>query len=377
MSGARIASATLEQLRITNKTVWSFVRLETSDGRVGFGEASLPNRHGEVQAAADDWLATVAGRAATLADVAPAWRGRDRIGDAAIASAIDMALYDLAGQREGVPVHALLGGARRERIALYANINRRTTDRAPAGFAATARRAADLGFTAFKLAPFDELDPEVCAGPHFEAGLAAGLARVAAVREEIGPDALLRVDCHWRCTAKAAAALIEAAEPYGLDWIECPIAEVPENAAAIARLRREANRRGIRLAGLEMGTGLGAFAPYLEADAYDVIMPDVKYLGGLALMADLAALAADHGATLSLHNPTGPISHAASLQVCAALPQCDTLEMQFDESPLFDALLAGPPFTSAGGFSAVPNVPGLGATLDMRRVEELRLEPIA
>lgn len=377
MSGVRIASATLEQLRITPKTVWSFVRLETSDGRVGFGEASLPNRHAEVQVAADDWLATVAGREASLGAIAPAWRGRDRVGDAAIASAIDMALYDLAGQREGVPVHALLGGARRDRIALYANINRGTTDRSPAGFAATAKRAAGQGFTAFKLAPFDELDPDVCAGPQFEAGLAAGLARVAATRAAIGPDALLRVDCHWRCTAPAAAALIEAAEPYGLDWIECPIAEIPANAAAIAGLRREANRRGIRLAGLEMGTGLGAFAPYLEADAYDVIMPDVKYLGGLALMADLAALAANHGATLSLHNPTGPISHAASLHVCAALPECDALELQFDESPLFDALLAGPHFTSAGGFSAVPQTPGIGAALDMHRVQELRLEPTA
>lgn len=377
MTDLTIASATLEHLRITPKTVWSFVRLETDDGRVGFGEASLPSKPDGVRQAADAWLARLEGRPATFEEIRRAWGGRTDIADAAIASALDMALHDIAGQADGVPVHALLGGARRGEIALYANINRATIDRSPAGFAATAERALKHGFTMFKLAPFDELSPEIGERADFEALLDTGLARVAATRAVIGPDARLRVDCHWRFTHRGAKTLIEAAVPLGLDWIECPIAETPANAAAIADLRSAANAEGIRLAGLEMGVGLEAFAPYLEAGAYDVIMPDVKYLGGLALMMDLAALAARHGAVLSLHNPTGPVCHAASLHVSAALPAYDSLEMQFDESPLFDALLAGPPFTNAGGVSPVPETPGLGAALDMRRVEDLRVESLA
>ena len=377
MTHPAITSATLEHLRITPKTIWSFVRLSTDDGHVGFGEASLPNRPAAVLEAANTWLADIVGRPAAVAEITRAAGGRSGLGDAAVVSALDMALHDVAGQAEGVPVHARLGGAKRDEIALYANINRATTDRSPAGFAATAERALKHGFSMFKLAPFDELSPEACEGDDFAARLDAGLARVAATRAVIGPEARLRVDCHWRFTEPAAQTLIEAAVPLGLDWIECPIAETPQNAAAIAGLRQAANREGIRLAGLEMGVGLEAFAPYLEAGAYDVIMPDVKYLGGLALMLDLAALAGRHGAILSLHNPTGPLCHAASLHVSAALPAYDSLEMQFDESPLFDALLDGPPFTNAGGKSAVPGGPGLGAALDMRRVADLRVESLA
>jgi galactonate dehydratase len=284
-----------------------------------------------------------------------------------------MALLDLEGQRTGQPVHALLGGARRDKVLLYANINRRTTPRTPEAFAASARLAAGRGYGIFKLAPFDEITPEVCREDDFDALLELGLERIAAARAAVGAEATLRVDCHWRFDHAGALRMIDACSAFGLDWIECPVVEDVAAAAAIAALRRHSNGRGMRLAGLETGIGLAAFAPFLAAGAYDVIMPDVKYLGGLGLFAELGELARRHGAVLSPHNPSGPVCHAASLHVACALAAVDSLEHQFDETPLFDALVGSALAPPRDGLAPVPQGPGLGVALDQEWTRKLRI----
>src|SRR5690606_12846379 len=112
--------------------------------------------------------------------------------------AIEQALWDLLGQQLGVPVHALFGGCLRDRLRLYANINRHVRQRTPAGFAEAARQAVDEGFSAIKLAPFDELNApdHIRTGP--QAAWRAGVERVKAVRAAIGDTVELAVDCHGR-----------------------------------------------------------------------------------------------------------------------------------------------------------------------------------
>jgi galactonate dehydratase len=129
----------------------------------------------------------------------------------------------------------------------------------------------------------------------------------------------------------------------------------------------------MRLAGLETGIGLEAFAPFLAVGAYDVIMPDVKYLGGLGLFAELGDLARRHGAVLSPHNPSGPVCHAASLHVACALAAVDSLEVQFDETPLFNALVGSAFEPPSGGLAPVSQAPGLGVALDRAWIEKLRI----
>ncbi|MBV8458256.1 MAG: hypothetical protein JO122_16765, partial [Acetobacteraceae bacterium] len=80
------------------------------------------------------------------------------------------------------------------------------------------------------------------------------------------------------------------------------------------------------------------FRLFLDAGAYDVMMPDVKYVGGISAMIELAEDMRIGGCTFSPHNPSGPVCHAASLHVCAAATALQRLEMQFDETPLFDSL---------------------------------------
>jgi galactonate dehydratase len=106
------------------------------------------------------------------------------------------------------------------------------------------------------------------------------------------------------------------------------------------------------------------FAPFLSAGAYDVIMPDIKYVGGLKELLALAADARQAGVELSLHNPTGPVCHAVSLHVCSAIGSTDLLEMQFDESPLFEQLQAPrlPPIDRDAALT--PNLPGIGLSLE-------------
>ena len=366
-----------DAVRITAKTIWLFVRLRAEGGIVGTGEATLAGATPAVAAAAERAGPGLLGVALTPETVAAKLR-LDTLAEAAFASAVDMALLDLAAQRGGCRLAALLAPEARTSIPLYANINRRTVDRTPGGFAKSAEEALAAGHSTVKVAPFDEVTPARCREPAFEQALEPGLARVAAVRDAIGPSVPLRVDCHWRFDRAAAERLIDAVAPVAPDWVECPIAETPETVSDLVALRRRANAHDIRLAGLETGVGVEGFRPFLEAGAYDVIMPDVKYLGGLRLFPELDRLAKSCGAVVSPHNPTGPICHAASLHAAACCGALDSLELQFDESPLFDELVGGPVAAFADGAAALPRGgTGLGVELDERVIERTRIAELS
>ena len=105
------------------------------------------------------------------------------------------------------------------------------------------------GHVAFKLAPVDELNTDICALGAGVAAMQPGLERTAAARQAVGSGRRLMVDCHWRFDETTATALIHAGAAFGRYWIECPLPEDHANIAAPVRLRRLANQRGIRLAG--------------------------------------------------------------------------------------------------------------------------------
>jgi galactonate dehydratase len=283
---------------------------------------------------------------------------------AAAFSALDQALWDIAAQRRGVPLACALGSPVRNSVPLYANINRRTRDRSPQGFAASAREALACGHCAIKIAPFDEADEGARRGGGLADAVTPGLSRIEAVRAAIGAESVLRIDCHWRLDERTASRVIAACAETNVDWVECPLPETAENLVALARLRAQANARDMRLAGCEKQVRVEGFQPFLRAGAYDVMMPDVKYAGGLREMLRIAAALDRVGVAFSPHNPTGPICHAASLHVCAVSPALDRLEMQFDETPLFAALQYPELARPAGGAVAVPRGAGLGLALD-------------
>lgn len=345
---------------VSAKTDWTFIRVETSDGLSGLGEASLSGQEAAMQGIARQLGQGLIGAPLTAIErlVEGPAEGRAQ---RAVVSAIEQASWDLRGKAAHKPVHALLGGARHETVPLYANINRRTVDRTPEGFVASARDALAAGHRMIKIAPFDDLTPEM--GAEGDALFAAAMARIAATCEAMGPDVAVLVDCHWRLTVARAKDFIREAAALGLYWVECPLPEDPNDCADLKALRSLKDDLGVRMAGTEQGIDIGYFEKFLAAEVYDVIMPDVKYCGGISTMMRLAELAAEQGVGFSPHNPTGPLCHLASLHIAAVIPNLLVLEHQYDESPMFMALCAGAVPVMADGVSSLPMGEGLGFTL--------------
>ncbi len=226
------------------------------------------------------------------------------------------------------------------------------------------------GHIAFKIAPFDEVTPEECAKGNGVDAMQPGLDRIAAVREAVGPEARLMVDCHWRFDEETATKLNEAAAKLGVYWVECPLVEVEDNIPALARLRQQCNDLGMHHAGLETNVGWDTVRPYCEGGAYDVVMPDMKYIGGIHELQRTSAGCDALGIQVSPHNPSGPIAHAVSLHIAASLTEFDMLELQFDESPLFDELVSAPFAPVEKGHTVLPQGIGLGPHLNKSVMEE-------
>ena len=192
----------------------------------------------------------------------------------------------------------------------------------------------------------------------------AALARICAVREAVGFDVKVMVDCHWRLTPKTSRTVLDALCEIKLHWLECPISEQPHWHSDIRAIRDYANVQGVRLAGAEMQADVEGFRPFIERGLYDTIMPDVKYCGGIGALLRIADLAARHNVQTAPHNPTGPICNFASLHACIAGTSCDFLELQVGESGLFTSAVHGEVPALQSGCYAAPTQVGLGAAID-------------
>src|SRR5688572_12602292 len=178
MPGA-IAAVSTHQLRVNHRGDWVFVRVQSDDGLVGWGEASHSGNDAAVRAEVDALAARAVGHSffdveALIQPLQAVGRGRVA---AAAASGLEHGLWDLIGKACGQPVHRLLGGRLRDRIPLYANVNRAVVDRSPEAYAAAARGAVDEGFAAVKCAPFDGVAWPTIDLPEGRRALGLGLAR--------------------------------------------------------------------------------------------------------------------------------------------------------------------------------------------------------
>jgi galactonate dehydratase len=358
-----IADLVFRGINVTPKTNWCFLEVRTADGLTGLGECTLANQEGLLEAEAARLAANVKGEDARhrnrLARLIPHAAGG--LVAATVLSAFEQALADLAAQRAGQPLHLFLGGALRDPVRLYANINRGANPRSPEGFAAAATRAVRDGFRAVKLAPFEPMVWEDGFSDANRAAYEQGLARIAAVRAAVGPGIEVMVDAHWRFSPGGAAGLVRDVAEFRLFWLECPVAEA--NRAEIGRLRSMANDRGMRLAGAESLAGLAAYRAVIEAGCYDVLMPDAKHAGGIEEIRRIAALAQTAGVEIAPHNPTGPVCHAHSVHLCSVIPNFLLLEVQFGETEAFFDLVEGEPLRFVAGEARLPQAAGLGIRL--------------
>ena len=365
----RITGFELVPVRATSRTVWLFVRLTTDARITGLGEASD----------AFGFANTTAENVATMRSVLQAFVGlieggspfdverfRQRgwpmagrgLVEATAFSAIEQAMWDLAGQALEVPTYALFGGKVRDTIPVYANINRATNPRTPAGFADAARRAVADGFRAIKAAPWDNFPVASSPPAQIEAAVDAGIAASAAMREAVGPGVAIMLDCHSFFDVEMAVRVAQRLEPHNLSWYEEPVApeRVDETLAIKRRIRQ-------KMAGGEVLFGMAGFAPLIERQAFDVIMPDVKHCGGLLELTSITAAAAVRNVLVSPHNPSGPVSTAASVHAGAGAPNVNLLELQYGEVPWRSDVLS-PPERFIDGTIRVAERPGLGIALN-------------
>lgn len=353
-------------LHVSAKTNWWFLCLTDSSGATAWGEGSLngwePVLDALTRQLCSAWVGLSLEQAMQQAHSAPvAVAG---LAGSCVSSAFLQALLSLQAQHAGQAPHALLGPTRRQMLPLYANINRATTQRSPEGFAATARRAMAQGFTRFKAAPFDGLTPALCHTAEGRSRIRHGLDCMFALRDAVGSDAWLMVDCHWRFDEAHALQALADLAPVGLHWFECPLAETHANWKALRRLRQAAHAQGVLLAAAETQVGLAAFETLFDEGLYDVVMPDVKYCGGPWEMLRIAQRAAECGVGFSPHNPTGPVCTWQSLQVGLVAPECAMLELQFEESVLTEQISQGADMQIRQGQMALPDAQAVTQQLD-------------
>jgi galactonate dehydratase len=260
-------------------------------------------------------------------------------------SALELALWDLAGKLAGAPVHQLLGGALHERIPLYANLWRE-----PSGSieALVARAAAmqQAGFAFIKIYPLQF------------PGLDQAEACVRAVRSAVGPDLGIMIDLNALDDPHLALAAARRFEPYDPFWFEEPVTS--DDLETLAGIR---SRVGMRVVSGERHGGKFRFREILERRAADVLNPDIAGCGGILELLEIAAMAEAFSVALSPHNYNSTtLAMAAMLHAAALMPNLLTAELYPDHVALGDRFAAAD-FAIVAGEATLPRSPGLGVTI--------------
>jgi galactonate dehydratase len=366
----RVTGFELLPVRATYRTVWLIVRLTTDRGLTGLGEAS--DAFGYANTTKQDALrmeSELRKFFALVQGTSPldieAYRQKAEpiaaaggLVSATAYSAIEQALWDLAGQALEIPTYDLFGGKIRDRLPVYANINRATTLRTPEGFAATAKKAVQDGFRAIKGAPFDGFPKPGASAAEIRSAVDLGIACVAAMREAVGADVEVMVDCHSFFDVPLAQSVAERLERYNLAWYEEPVA--PTRIQETLEIRKSIRQP---MAAGELLFGVKGFEPLCRSHAVNVIMPDVKHCGGLLEMTRIAAMAHADGVAVAPHNPSGPVSTAANVQIAAGMVNFRLLELQWGEIGWRSELIV-PEERFEQGSIQVPARPGFGIRLN-------------
>lgn len=344
---------------------WLFVRVETNEGLVGWGEPVVEGSAEVVRAAVDQLSEVLMGSDSSR--IEDLWqvmtKGTFYRGGPVFASAvagIDQALWDLAGKRLGVPVHVLLGGPVRERVRVYGWVGGDD----PAEVEDAIRARIDSGLTAVKMNASGAMGR--LARP---AELEGVLKRVAAAREVLGDQGDVAVDFHGRVTVPNARRLLHELAPLRPLFVEEPV--VPENSHLLAGL---AESSPVPIATGERLYSRQEFLPVLQSGV-SVVQPDLSHAGGISEVRRIASLAEVFDAQLAPHCPLGPIALAASLQVGFAAPnhviQEQSIGIHYNEDgEVLDYVVDTSVFEFSSGSIERLRGPGLGVDVDEDVVRE-------
>ncbi|TLM81256.1 mandelate racemase/muconate lactonizing enzyme family protein [Pseudarthrobacter sp. NamE2] len=346
-----------------------FVRLGTDAGITGVAEATLEGQEHAVLGAVAVLAGAVRGKdptriAHTIYELNrdAYWRGGP-VSSTAL-SALEMAMWDVSARALGVPVHRMLGGQVRDRVRAYAN-GWFSGASSPEDFAEAAVHTVAQGFRGLKWDPFEAAD--LTLGPR---DLRRMLEPVAAVREAVGNDVELFIEGHGRFDVPTAVRVARELEPFQPVFFEepCP----PDGIDALLEVR---SKSPVPIAAGERWMGRNTFVPVLARNAVDYIQPDVTHAGGLLELSFISTLAAAHYIPFAPHNPSGPLSTAATLQLGAALPNFRYLEIMATDVPWRSEISNERLQLTDEGDVLIPGGPGLGIELDFDAIAEHPFTP--
>lgn len=268
-------------------------------------------------------------------------------------SGIDIALWDLKGKYLNVPCYELLGGKVRDKVRIYVNARGRSQD----SLAKAAQKLTSAGFNAFRFSIGHPSNPDGCCGEAFSALVNRVSKNMELLRKTVGWDIDISVECHRGLRPAEAIELGRALEPFRPHFYEDPIPDNPE------AMRLVIDQCRVPVATGERFINPMEFDSLLTSTKVRYIRPDMCVSGGLTAGKKIAAVAEQRGVYLIPHNPLGPISTAACLQLDAAVPNFEIQEYpMINGSCRLDKEMKTP-FQVENGYIHVPNGPGLGIEL--------------
>lgn len=354
---------------------WIFVKVMTDQpGLWGWGEATLEWHTRSVVGAIEDLSQLIVGedprRIEHLWQMMYRqhfWHGNGIVRGTAI-SGIDIALWDIMGKIHGVPCHELWGGRVRDYIRLYCHLGGgrmedfyETHSGDAERFADLAQEAVEDGFTAFKSMAVPETMPLEGLQPIHYAE-----ACVKAMREAVGDEIDIMVDCHARPSPRMGLLFAKAMEPYGLYFFEEPCwPECMEDIALIQRSVTTPIATGERL------TGIHAYRELFEKRAVSVVQPDITHCGGLSEARKIAAMAEAYKVSIAPHNPQGPVSTAASIEFGFSTPSYIICESVHSDVPWRQDVVTEGFSVEKKGRIVKPSLrPGLGIEINEDEVKK-------
>lgn len=286
-----------------------------------------------------------------------------------VLSAIDIALWDIKGKALDRPIYDLLGGKVRKTVPVYANAWWVDGKTEPQAYADAALRTVESGHRSLKFDPFLEMAeafPNYVGGEITPDHESAGIARVAAVRDAVGPNVHILIDAHGQYDVPSAIRIADRLAELDVAWLEEPVP--PESHDALRQVRE--NTAVPICVGERLFTRFD-FAPILERRLADFVMPDVCWTGGISELRRIGALAEAHYVPLSPHNAAGPIQIAAGAHVGLTTPNFYRLEHAMGWIPVYNAPLREP-LGFERDFLTVSDRPGLGIEVDEDYLERHR-----
>ncbi|MFK7694142.1 galactonate dehydratase [Paenibacillus sp. HJGM_3] len=335
---------------------WTFLKMSTDEGLVGWGEAVLEARSRSVEMAVKELEPHLIGQDPRR--IEHLWQGMYRGGFyrggpilLSAISGLEQAMWDILGKSLGTPVYQLLGGAVRSRIRMYKGVGGIVADEA---YTMSKRLRAE-GFTMVKTGL--EGMAHLIESPSW---IARQVDRIERIREAIGPDCELAIDFHGKVSPALAIQLIKALEPIHPAFIEEPC--LPENVDAMVTIARSTT---VPIATGERLFTKWAFREVLEKQAAVIVQPDLAHCGGIMEGKKIAAMAETYYAGFASHNPLGPINLAASLQLAANVPNFVCQEYASEGEGYLKQ-----PFVVKDGYIELPTGPGLGIEVDEEALQD-------